>query len=414
MTDFDLTMEQRPPPLPNQAPETLRAQGLIPDYRGGSIVNLMSSLVIALGGEPSFYPPLRCLDPLALEESRNLALIVIDGLGYHHLTTKARHTRFHRYLRGPMTSVFPTTTATAVTTFLTGEAPQQHALTGWHMYLEEIGSVMAVLPFQQRTGAPAPKASPVDPASVFVPRPIFDRIPVPAYTVAPDWIIHSPFNAAYSGKSEKRPYHTLQEFFRVVARTLTEGSKRKYVYAYYPEVDRLAHEHGIESRRVATHLVELDAAFGWFLKQIAGTGTTVIVTADHGVIDTQSDRRIDLARHPALADTLRLPLCGESRAAYCYVRPEKCERFKSYVETHLAGKAVLFESETLIKENYFGLGPPHPRLRGRVGDYTLVMQDNYTIKDWLPGEKKHTHIGVHGGLSEEEIYVPLIVVNPSA
>jgi hypothetical protein len=51
-------------------------------------------------------------------------------------------------------------------------------------------------------------------------------------------------------------------------------------------------------------------------------------------------------------------------------------------------------------------------LRERVGDYTLVMKANWTIKDWLPGEKHHTVIGVHGGVTEAEMMVPLVVVQP--
>ena len=50
-----------------------------------------------------------------------------------------------------------------------------------------------------------------------------------------------------------------------------------------------------------------------------------------------------------------------------------------------------------------------PRLAERVGDFTLLMRGAYSIKDWLPGEQRYTHVGVHGGLSEAELLVPLIV-----
>ena len=46
----------------------------------------------------------------------------------------------------------------------------------------------------------------------------------------------------------------------------------------------------------------------------------------------------------------------------------------------------------------------------RVGDYTLVMKDNHALKDWLPNEKRHVHIGLHGGISDDEMYVPLITL----
>ena len=51
------------------------------------------------------------------------------------------------------------------------------------------------------------------------------------------------------------------------------------------------------------------------------------------------------------------------------------------------------------------------RLAERVGDYTLLMKDRYVIKDWLPGEGRFMHVGVHGGLTREELYVPLVVAS---
>jgi hypothetical protein len=37
------------------------------------------------------------------------------------------------------------------------------------------------------------------------------------------------------------------------------------------------------------------------------------------------------------------------------------------------------------------------------------MKENYKIKDTLPGEHPYAHIGVHGGASDVEMYVPLAV-----
>jgi hypothetical protein len=41
----------------------------------------------------------------------------------------------------------------------------------------------------------------------------------------------------------------------------------------------------------------------------------------------------------------------------------------------------------------------------------LVMRGRATVKDWTPGEPRHLHIGNHGGLSEDEMMIPLIVEN---
>ena len=38
------------------------------------------------------------------------------------------------------------------------------------------------------------------------------------------------------------------------------------------------------------------------------------------------------------------------------------------------------------------------------------MKENWTIKDWLPGEKRYRMLGVHGGTSADEMRVPLVAV----
>ncbi len=198
--------------------------------------------------------------------------------------------------------------------------------------------------------------------------------------------------------------------FKTIAQIVRARGQRNYIYAYWPELDRLAHAHGIGSSAAAAHLAEIDAAFGKFLDRTVGTSTTVIVTADHGFIDARPDQAIELDAHPELAATLSLPLCGEQRTAYCYVHKDKRAQFVGYVAEHLAGYADLSDSGHLIESGYFGLGSPHPRLHERVGDYTLILKDSSVIKDWLPGELRYVHVGVHGGMSAQEMYVPLIAV----
>ncbi len=379
---------------------------IMPDYHGGSIVNLMASIAQALGAEDRLYPPLRALPPARLT-SRNIVLLVIDGLGHDNLITHCRDGVLARHMKDRITSVFPTTTATAITTFLTGTAPQQHGVTGWFTYFRELESVLAVLPYQPRHGSPAPT---VPARRLFDQVPVFDRLQARSHVVAPNRIVHSEFNTVHNGKARPHAFASLGQMFNTIAQIVRAPGERNYIYAYWPQLDRLAHEHGIASREAVAHLAEIDAAFGNFLAGTGGTSTTMIVTADHGFIDARPDQRIELDAHPQLARTLSLPLCGESRAAYCYVHASQRAQFVEYVATHLQEYADLKDSKDLIESGYFGLGPPHARLHERIGDYTLIMKDRSVIKDWLPGEPRYVHVGVHGGMSAQEMYVPLIVV----
>jgi len=141
-----------------------------------------------------------------------------------------------------------------------------------------------------------------------------------------------------------------------------------------------------------------------------GSDTTLVVTADHGFVDSPPGERIDLGPLPELASSLILPLCGEPRAAYCYLEPRQLPRFERLAADALGERARPPPSEQLLAEGYFGLGDPHPRLAERIGHYTLLMRGAHTLRDRLPGEKSHPMTGFHGGLSPEEMYVPLCLV----
>ena len=383
---------------------------LIPDYEHGSIVNLMSSVLEGLGVEAELYAPLPQLEPSGLAAQKNTVLMVIDGLGYQFLTQRGAGGALFRHLEARITSVFPPTTVCAITTFMTGMAPRQHGLTGWFTYFRELGSVTAVLPFKPRFGgAPFTEAG-VDAEAFFGQGSVFDRVRAHSFAVLPKRIIDSAYSRAYCASAERRAYTSLEEYFRCVREIVLNGAERNYIYAYWPGLDKLAHIYGIGSAEVAAHFSELDAAFAAFVASIQGSDTRLIVTADHGFIDVRPENHISLDDHPELENTLMLPLCGEPRTAYCYVRPEQTDRFEEYVQTKLEHCATLMRSEELIEGGYFGPGKSHPRLLERIGHYAILMHEGYAIGDRVLGEPRFVPVGVHGGLSDDEIYVPLIVV----
>lgn len=377
----------------------------LPDYRGGSIVNLMASISEACGGAKTPYKALDALPAFDLERARNIILIVIDGLGYNFLM---RHTgsRLREHVRARITSLFPSTTATAITAFLTGVAAQQHGLTGWFTWFKETGSVIAPLPFRSRYGGRPLNESGIEPAKLFTAPPLFDTFQAPAIVISPKNIVHSPFNVRHSGRAQRIGYDGSRQFFREIEAAAKAHPKRKFIYAYYPELDSLAHIHGIATHQVADLFSKLDSLFGAFLGAMSGSESAIVVCADHGFIDIE--HTIEMEKHPALARMLMLPLCGERRVAYCYVRRGCEEEFKAYVNDHLSEYFEVRESSSLIDEGWFGLDTPHPALYERAGDFALIAKRHYAIKDWVHGESRHHHIGAHGGVSEDEMFVPLV------
>lgn len=386
-----------------------------PDYAGGSIVNLMRTLGDACGArQPLPYPPLRNLKVSLLSTARNIVLLVIDGLGYDYLLQHGAGGALHRHLHSRLTSVFPSTTASAVTTYLSGLAPQQHALTGWHMYFSELDAIAAVLPLRPRGTGLFDALPGALPLQLFGHAPFVDRIARRATIVSPQSIAGSDFNLYHSGRAAVRSYRTLAELFGQVEARVRASAAPAYIYAYYAELDTLAHIHGVGSDQLAAQFALLDAAFGDFLAAIVDTDTVVLACADHGFIDSPPERQIELAQHPELAATLARPLCGERRVVYCYVKPDKEARFVGYVQNVLGECADLHSSRELLEQGWFGPGEANPRLAARIGDYVLLMRENWTLRDWVEGEKRYTQLGVHAGVSADEMHVPLILARCGA
>jgi hypothetical protein len=371
-----------------------------PDYSGGGFVNLIASLVEARGGAAR-HAPLRLLPAAEARAATNIVFVIVDGLGDCYLQAQGDgHLARHR--RGAISAVFPSTTASAITTSFTGATPLEHGLTGWFTYFSEAACVGAPLPFQRRGER---HSLGIAPAQLFNQPSLFDRLAARSIVVSYRPIIDSLYNAFHCGGAERRAYDNLAGFVEQTVAAAKSGTDRKLVYAYWPDFDALAHRHGVASSEVRGHFAAIDAAFGELLSRLAGSDSLIILTADHGFIDCPPQASIELPGE--LAAMLRFPLCGERRIAFCHVHDEKA--FIARARQLLGERADVRPSRELAEDGWFGGGRPHPRFAERIGDVALVMQGRGTVKDWVPGEPRHLHIGNHGGTSDDEMNIPLVV-----
>jgi hypothetical protein len=372
-----------------------------PDYAGNGFVNLVATLVEARGGAPR-HPPLACLPTAEVKDATNIVFLIVDGLGDNYLQANGDGGHLVRHRRGAISAVFPSTTASAITTSFTGATPREHGLTGWFTYFSAAACVGAPLPFQRR-GERASLG--VAPEQIFVERSLFDGLAVRSIVVSYRPIIDSLYNRHHCGGAERRAYDDLAGFLDETVHAVKSGAQRKLVYAYWPQFDALAHHHGVASTEVAAHFTQLDAMFGELLARLRGTDTLIVLTADHGFIDSPAEDSVELP--PALASLLRFPLCGERRVAFCHVQEERT--FLHRARELLGERADVRPSRELEDEGWFGTGRAHAHFAERIGDVALVMKGRGTVKDWVSGEPRHLHIGNHGGVSEDEMRIPLVV-----
>ncbi len=189
------------------------------------------------------------------------------------------------------------------------------------------------------------------------------------------------------------------------ARKMTESGG--LIYAYYSHFDALSHHFGCRSGEVQEEFWRIDRFFGVLRDRLEGLPVDVLATADHGFIDSPEEQHYRLAR-PEVLNMLAAPLFGERRLAFCAVKAGASADFSAFVREALAEKAVIVPSAQLIDAGLLGPGKRHRRLRERVGTHALLMEAGWTVSDRVDGEAAFSMRGVHGGLSAEEMWVPLI------
>ncbi|MBI2669322.1 alkaline phosphatase family protein [Candidatus Woesearchaeota archaeon] len=373
---------------------------LKPNYHDGSLVNLTSSILQAFGGK-SQYDPLKILPPQQITNPKTVVLFLIDGLGMEFLRNYATGSVIHRYLKGEITSVFPSTTASAITTIMTGLAPQQHGITGWFTYFEQLDEIALVLPYITRKDR---KKIKVHPSTLLPFKTVYQQINRKSYCILPKGYLKLGYNKAACAGATLVGYRSIAGLFHKL-KQLCQQDHPKYIYAYWPLFDDVCHAKGYNSKEAREHFRHLNDYFKKLVKHLKGTDTTLLITADHGQMELEQGLMMQPEKFHCSS------FWGEPRAVFCIVEQKYQLQFEQFCETKLKKYAVWYRSSDLLEQGYFGLGKAHPAIKHRIGTHILLPKQNYALRDFMKKEKQHFFRGNHGGLSREELIIPLSVIH---
>src|SRR4051812_29032467 len=111
----------------------------VPDYGGGCVDGVVPALLHRDDRQPPSWLP------AVASGARQVVLLVLDGLGWEQLQARRSIApTLAGMAGGPITSVAPTTTATALASISTGRPPAEHGVVGYRVHVGE-GEVMNVL-----------------------------------------------------------------------------------------------------------------------------------------------------------------------------------------------------------------------------------------------------------------------------
>ena len=415
---------------------TKSPEGIINPQYGGYCFASIPSAVEYLFGLKKTSPLSQVLDRAGIFPSDQLSIValLIDGFGYSQWLKYADKYEFLKRFTdngvlAPVTAVFPSTTAASLTTMHSGLTPQEHGLLEWWVYFRELGKVIVTLPFMPLGGKIQDQllSSGVDPRILFDGKTRY--VSLSESGIRSFNLIHSSIaNSAYSSLvfqgSEVVPFGHASDLMTRLNGLIADVQSPAYFQVYWGDIDSAAHEYGPHSRG---YLAELDEFFSQLTRGFLGgfpsnraEQTIMLVMADHGEISVDPGCTIYLNEYQELVDGLRTGPDGEKilpwgsgRDVFVGVRQEKRDEVFEFLSISLEGKATVVRSEKALRDGLFGRGELHREFTSRIGDILILPRGNLTLHYERPYQRKFTMLGMHGGLSRDEMLVPFAAARVS-
>jgi hypothetical protein len=361
-------------------------QPILPAYSGANVRGIIPALLAPRGVPmPAWLPP-------AVGAADQVVVLVIDGLGWDQLQSRLHLTPTLSAMQGSrITTVAPSTTATALTSIATGLTPGEHGLVGYRIELG--GDIVNLLRWHSDRGD-ARRSHPPRDVQTFAPflgeaPPVISRAELES----------SAFTEAHLRGSRPFGWRAASSIAVEIGKQLKAGER--FVYAYYDGIDKIAHERGFGAYYDA-ELASVDAIVHNVLAQMPSSAT-LIVTADHGQVEVGNS----VVRPSTALLSLVRAQSGEGRFRWLHAKGGCRDDLLQAAHHDHSAQAWVVSREQTIDEGWFGPVVSAP-VAARFGDVALVARDPITFFD--PADSGPFElICRHGSLTSAEMYVPLLV-----
>lgn len=383
---------------------------LFPAYDGLCFANVPHTLTSVLGVDTG-----RCLPEVVFDGVETgvdtVVVVVVDGYGFNSWRRDRERFEFLTELTEqgtvtPLTSIYPSETAAAMTTFETGDLPCEHGRIGWNVYDPRTDRSFLALTGEIKHGEdPDSLASEAFDGVEFL-YPELAAAGVDCHRLQP-----------FHGEAEGVTHHTYDELAGTGSRLagiVDESRDPAYLYAYVPHVDTVSHESGTESEAFQRILGQVLSELSVFVDELGrADDTLLVVTADHGHVDTDPALNLDLSARPGLCKNLArhrdgtpVRMAGSPRNVHLHLREGMLEDTQAALADL---DARSFTKAGVLEWELFGDRPPSDRFRRRCGDLVFTHRElGAWFGDVEPAELDL--VGMHGGLHPDEMLVPFAAV----
>lgn len=360
---------------------------VFPAYGDYCFSNVNPTLLSLLGAGTGHRLPADAFGSVETDVER-VVVLFLDGYGWEQWKRDCADVPLlsaftERGVVTPLTSIYPSETAAATTTFHTGLTPVEHGLLGWWQYLNELDTVVETLPFTTLSGDPVEDKYPdVDETLLCDAHGLYEQ----ASDRGVDCRLYQPFPAdePWTATAESVTYETAGDLGVKLRRALEDPDGPEYLSAYVPTVDTAAHRVGTEDAR---YRADLETATGSLQRELgdrtdsaAAQDTLVVLTADHGIVDTVPGENVDVSETDVIWDTLRrdgdcdpIPPVGSPRNVHLFLRDGAVEQVQATLESRFPCRT--FTREEAVERGLFGDGDASKRFRRRCGDLVVVHRN---------------------------------------
>ncbi|WP_169165278.1 alkaline phosphatase family protein [Cellulomonas taurus] len=371
---------------------------MLPDYRGRSLSGVLPAAAAALGVDVP--DGARRRDQLGLPRAERVCVVLVDGLGQENLAERSGHAPFLRSLLAGSKALhagYPSTTAASMGSFGTGTSPGRTGMLGYTVRNPETGALGNLVSW---TGLPASERWQREPTVL---QALVDA-GVTVTSVGPQKFHGSGLTEAALRGGDHHTAELLPERVDAAVRLLRRPG---LVYLYWGDVDKTGHHHGWGSWQWGDALSAVDGELAR-LSRLLPPGTTLVVTADHGMVDVDRDLRWDVAADPALCTDVPLT-SGEPRALHLHLAEgaDPTAVRDRWQET-LGRHAVVLTRDEAVGAGLFG--PVAEHVLPVIGDLVVATAGRATVVDSRSQTPASLDlVGVHGSLTPTELRVPLLV-----
>ena len=357
------------------------AEIILPAYGSGCLTDLLPALSSADPG------PL----PVRIGSGPRV-LFVLDGLGWEQMA-HWRHLLpvLSSFAGDAITTVAPSTTASALTSITTSLPPSQHGIVGYRMVVDDM-----VFNSLRWGSVERPDCRATIPPDLIQPYAPFMGQPMALVTKAE--FQTTGFSRAHLRGGRLTGYRTPAVLVHELARIVRSGEE--VVYAYYDGVDKVAHEYGLGTEYEA-ELAFVDRLVGDVVEALPA-GTTLIITADHGQVDC-GDRL-----HPVHEEVLApvTLLSGEARFRWLHCDGRDVDQVAAAAVAHHGHEAWIRTRQQILDEGWFGPGMS-AGVADRLGDVAMLPFEPIGFAD--PADTGPFElVGRHGSLTAAEMLVPCV------